>query len=50
MLLAPSKDHPMWFQVAIPTGTSLAVVAGIILLSIALSLIVARRESGEKKG
>jgi tellurite resistance protein TerC len=47
MLLAPSKNHPMWFQVKIPISTSLIVVASIILISILLSLIAARRE---KKG
>jgi tellurite resistance protein TerC len=33
---------PLWFQVEIPTTISLAVVVGVILLSIVISIIVAR--------
>jgi tellurite resistance protein TerC len=42
MLLDPHKRPTRRFQTAIPTGWSLAVVAGIFLISIALSAIAAR--------
>ncbi|HYG23114.1 MAG TPA: TerC family protein [Verrucomicrobiae bacterium] len=44
MLLAPHHPPEKWFQVKIPTGVSLSVVAGIILISILVSVIAARRE------
>ena len=44
MLLDPHDQPPRWFQVEIPTGVSLLVVAGIILISIALSVTAAHRE------
>ena len=47
MLLAPHGhgEIPLrWFQVEIPTGTSLLVVGGIIATSILLSITAARRE------
>ena len=44
MLLDPHDAVPGWFQVEIATGVSLLVVAGIILSSIALSVIAAHRE------
>jgi tellurite resistance protein TerC len=44
MLLAPHGDSHQWFQVEIPTSFSLLVVAGIILVSIALSFAAAQRE------
>ena len=44
MLLDPHDQPPRWFQTEIPTSTSLLVVAGIILLSIVLSVTVAHRE------
>ena len=44
MLLAPHGDSHQWFQVEIPTGLSLLVVGGIILISIALSFAAAQRE------
>jgi tellurite resistance protein TerC len=44
MLLDPHGRPPRWFQVDIPTDVSLWTVAGIILTSIVLSVIVARRE------
>jgi TerC family integral membrane protein len=48
MLLNPNDDTPLWFQVEIPITTSLLVVAGIILLSIVVSVIVGRREKKSK--
>ena len=48
MLLDP-HDHPRrWFQVEIPTGVSLLVVAAILLISISLSVTAARREKTTK--
>jgi tellurite resistance protein TerC len=47
MLLAPHNNSPKWFQVEIPTPTSLFVVAGILLISIALSITAARREKSK---
>jgi len=44
MLVDPHGHPPRWFQVSIPTGVSLLVVAAIIVTSIALSLAAARRE------
>jgi len=44
MLLAPHGREPQWFQIEIPTGVSLLVVAGIFLISIVLSVTAARRE------
>ncbi|MBC8096322.1 MAG: TerC family protein [Akkermansiaceae bacterium] len=44
MLIAPHEEPKKWFQVEIPTGLSLLVVAGIILISIAISVIATRRE------
>jgi tellurite resistance protein TerC len=44
MLLDPHDRLPRWFQIEISTGVSLLVVATIILTSIALSVIAARRE------
>src|SRR5262245_47129133 len=44
MLLSPNDETPLWFQVEIPITTSLLVVGGIILFSIIISVIVARRE------
>jgi len=44
MLLAPHNlEHPLWFQIEIPIDLSLLVVGGIILASIVLSVISARR-------
>jgi tellurite resistance protein TerC len=48
MLLAPHGEHERWFQVEIPIGISLGVVAGIILFSIFASLIAAHLE--KKRG
>jgi tellurite resistance protein TerC len=44
MLLDPHGHEPKWFQIEIPTGVSLLVVAGIFLISIVLSVTAARRE------
>jgi len=44
MLLDPHDLPPKWFQVEIPIPVSLLVVAGIILVSIILSVIAARGE------
>ncbi len=45
MLLDPhDREPPLWFQVDIPTSVSLSVVAGILLVSIVLSVLVARNE------
>ncbi len=46
MLIDPhDAEKPMFFQVDVPIGLSLLVVAGIILTSMVLSVIAARRES-----
>jgi hypothetical protein len=50
MLIEPHGDevkHPLWFQVDIPTSLSLAIVAGIIFLSILISILAARRHKQE---
>lgn len=51
MLIDPHGHEPKWFQIEIPVATSLIVVAAIIALSIAASLIAAwlekRRPSSE---
>jgi tellurite resistance protein TerC len=44
MLLNPHDHPPRWFQTEIPTGVALLVVAGIILISIALSVAAEGRE------
>jgi tellurite resistance protein TerC len=44
MLLDPHGLPPRWFQVEILTSVSLLVVAAIILVSIALSVLATRRE------
>jgi tellurite resistance protein TerC len=44
MLLDPHDHKLFWFQVEIPIVTSLLIVAGIIIASIVLSIIVSRRE------
>jgi tellurite resistance protein TerC len=49
MLLAPHDNSPQWFQIEIPTITSLLVVAAILLISIALSVTAAQREKLVKK-
>jgi tellurite resistance protein TerC len=47
MLLDPHDGDPKWFQVEISTTVSLATVGGIILTSILVSLVTAKRE-GQK--
>jgi tellurite resistance protein TerC len=44
MLLDPHGHEPEWFQLEIPTGISLLVVAAILLIAIALSVTAAKRE------
>ena len=44
MLIDPHDNPPHWFQAEIPIGTSLIAVAGIILISIVLSIAASRRE------
>jgi tellurite resistance protein TerC len=44
MLIDPHDKPPHWFQTDIPISVSLIVVAGIILISIALSVAAAWRE------
>jgi len=49
MLIDPGEEPPRWFfQVDIPTSTSLIVVASIILLSIIASFVSAQREKKRK--
>jgi tellurite resistance protein TerC len=44
MLLEPHRPSPFWFQISIPTGISLLVVAVILSIAIVLSVGAARRE------
>lgn len=44
MLLDPHDAPPKWFQCEVPTGVSLAIVGGIILISIVVSVVKARQE------
>ncbi len=45
MLLDPhGRQPPLWFQVEIPVAVSLLVVAGILAISIVLSITATRRE------
>jgi tellurite resistance protein TerC len=44
MLLDPHDRPPQWFQIEIPTGVSLLVVAAILSVAIALSVTAARRK------
>jgi tellurite resistance protein TerC len=45
MLVDPhGRPEPEWFQIELPTGVSLMVVATIILIAIVLSVMVAERE------
>ncbi len=45
MLLDPHGAEPRWFQVEMPISITLAVVAGIILVSIAVSLALPPKKS-----
>jgi|SRR5580692_5990701 tellurite resistance protein TerC len=47
MLIDPHGRLPQWFQIEIPTGVSLLVVAAILLISITLSVAATRRERVE---
>jgi hypothetical protein len=49
MLLDSHGHEPKWFQIEIPTSVSLLVVAGIFLISIALSVTAARREKKQPR-
>ena len=49
MLLDPHDHEPQWFQIKIPTVTSLLVVAAILAIAIALSITAARREKSAAK-
>lgn len=49
MLIDPHEGAPKWFQRDIPTLASLAIVGGIILISIAASLLASFREAGRKQ-
>jgi tellurite resistance protein TerC len=49
MLLDPHGGPPQWFQVKIPSGVSLLVVAAIIATSIVLSVATSRREQRSKR-
>ena len=44
MLIEPHGRSSQWFQIQISTGASLIVVATILLVSVALSIVVARLE------
>ena len=44
MLLDPHDHEPQWFQIKIPTATSLLVVALVLTAAIGLSLVATRRE------
>jgi tellurite resistance protein TerC len=44
MLLDPHGPEPKWFQVEIPTGVSLMIVATILIIAVVLSVMVAERE------
>jgi tellurite resistance protein TerC len=48
MLVEPHTLPARWFQIQIPTGVSLLVAATILFLSIALSIVAARRERNAK--
>jgi len=50
MLLDPHElQPPLWFQVDVPTTVSLLVVAGILLISIVLSVLVAQHEKRQRR-
>jgi tellurite resistance protein TerC len=49
MLLDPHDLEPKWFQLDIPESTSLMTVAGILLVSIAWSVVTAYQEKGKGK-
>jgi tellurite resistance protein TerC len=43
MLIDPHGKEPKWFQMDIPNAVSLAIVGGILLVSIVFSVVVGRR-------
>jgi TerC family integral membrane protein len=45
LLDSHDRQPPLWFQVDIPTSVSLVVVAGILLISIVLSIFAAHHDS-----
>jgi tellurite resistance protein TerC len=45
MLLEPHGPSALWFQISIPTGISLLVVAVILSIAIALSVLAAQRKA-----
>ncbi len=47
MLIDPHGKTPEWYQMKIPTNLSLVVIAGIIIGSVLLSVVAARREKGK---
>jgi tellurite resistance protein TerC len=47
MLLEPHGPSPLWFQISIPTGISLLVVAVILSVAIAFSVLAAQRKVKE---
>jgi hypothetical protein len=50
MLIDPhDRPVPLWFQVDIPTSVSLLVVAGILLISIVLSVTAAEHDKRSGK-
>ncbi len=49
MLLDPHDGPPKWFQMDISVGTSLAIIAGLILLSMLISLLATWRERNAAK-
>jgi tellurite resistance protein TerC len=44
MLLEPHGPTPLWFQISVPTGTSLLIVAVILSIAIVLSVVAVRRQ------
>ena len=51
MLIDPhEREIPLWFQVDIPISVSLSVVAGILLISVLLSLVATWRENRRNSG
>jgi len=50
MLVEPHGLSPQWFQIKIPTSVSLLVVAVILSIAIALSIVAAQREKKANRG
>jgi tellurite resistance protein TerC len=49
MLVDPhANPEPAWYQKDIPTNLSLIIIAGIILLSVILSMVASRAEKGKE--